>query len=73
MNGFLIRTDGALINIDRLLYIQKEPLTDGEWNVQIYLVGNISVTWNKDPVTEETANRLLVELRGLIQDAIQFP
>lgn len=72
MNGFLVRSDGALIAIDHILYIQKEPLTDGEWNVIIYLTGNVSVQWNEGPLRERDTDNRLKLLRELLQEAVEY-
>lgn len=72
MNGFLVRADGALVAIDHILYVQKEPLPGGEHNVKVYLTGEISVQWNQEPVMEKTADFMLAEIRRMLQEAIKF-
>lgn len=63
---------GALIAIDHILYIQKEPLTDGKWNVVVYLTGEVSVQWNQEPIGPWAADQVLAHLRTQLQEAISL-
>ena len=71
VNGFLVRADGALIAIDHILYIQKEPIPDGTWHVKVYLTGEISVQWNKDPLYEREADDRLKLLQKSLREAMK--
>lgn len=72
MNGFLVNADGTLVAIDHILYIQKEPLINDEWNVKIYLKGEVSIQWNQGPLKEQAANTMLAAIRHMLQEAIKY-
>jgi hypothetical protein len=75
MYGFIVRADGAMISIDHILWIAKEPLpvtNPTEWVIKIYFRDGVSVDWSQSPLMEKEADERLHMVRELLQEAIQL-